>query len=103
MELPDKRMSDVLMNLVERVKNRQTLSLRRLSLSRKEEIQFGRFLSNPRVEFDALEAMLYTQCHQDAFTSSHLLLLEAGSQMAFSLQRNIEGLVKIDKGIVQGF
>ena len=103
MELPDKRLRKVLMNLVERVKNRQTLSLRRLSSSRKEEIQVGRFLSNTRVEFKSLEAMLYAQCQQDAGTSKHLLLLEDSSQMAFSLQRNIEGLGKIDKGIVQGF
>lgn len=103
MELPDKRLRNVLMNLVERVKKRQTLSLRRLSSSRKEEIQFGRFLSNTRVKFESLEAMLYAQCQQDAGTSRHLLLLEDSSQMAFSLQRNIEGLGKIDKGIVQGF
>ena len=103
MELPDKRLRNVLMNLVERVKKRQTLSLRRLSSSRKEEIQFGRFLSNTRVKFESLEAMLYAQCQQDAGTSRHLLLLEDSSQMAFSLQRNIEGLGKIDKGILQGF
>ena len=68
MNLPDKRLAKVLMNLVERVKKRQTLSLRRLSSSRKEEIQFGRFLSNPRVEFESLETMLYAQCQEDANT-----------------------------------
>ena len=103
MKLPDKRLKDVLMNLVDRIKKRQTLSLRRLSSSRKEEIQFGRFLSNTRVKFESLEAMLYAQCQQDASTSRHLFLLEDSSQMAFSLQRNIEGLGKVDKGIVQGF
>ena len=76
--------------------------MRKLANSRKEEVQFGRFLSNQRVSVQALESALYEQCSVSAADSQHLLLLEDTSQMAFSLQRQIEGLGKIDKGIVQG-
>lgn len=86
----------------DRIHHRQTLSMRKLANSRKEEIQFGRFLGNQRVSLQALESVLYGQCSVSAADSQHLLLLEDSSQMAFSLQRQIEGLGKIDKGIVQG-
>jgi len=50
-----------------------------------------------------LETVLYEQCSTSASGSQHVLLLEDSTQMAFSLQRQIEGLGKIDKGIVQGY
>lgn len=76
--------------------------MRKLANSRNEEIQFGRFLGNQRVSLQVLESVLYEQCSVSSADSPHLLLLEDSSQMAFSLQRQIEGLGKIDKGIVQG-
>lgn len=102
MKLPDKRLERVLEKFSDRIHHRQTLSLRKLANSRKEEIQFGRFLGNPRVSLRSLESTLYEQCRASAAGSQHLLLLEDSSQMAFSLRRQIEGLGKIDKGIVQG-
>ena len=86
----------------DRIHHRQTLSMRKLANSRKEEIQFGRLLGNQRVSLQALESVLYEQCRVSSADSQHLLLLEDSSQRAFSLQRQIEGLGKIDKGIVQG-
>lgn len=103
MKLPDKRLDRVLEKFSDRIRHRQTLSMRKLANSRKEEIQFGRFLSNPRVNVQSLESVLYKQCGTSVDDSQHLLLLEDSTQMAFSLQRQIEGLGKVDKGIVQGY
>ena len=103
MKLPDKRLDRVLEKFSDRIRHRQTLSMRKLANSHKEEIQFGRFLSNPRVNVQSFELVLYNQCGSSATDSQHLLLLEDSTQMAFSLQRQIEGLGKIDKGIVQGY
>lgn len=103
MGLPDKRLERVLDKFIDRIKTRQSLSMRKLAHSRTEEIQFGRFLSNERVRVSSMEERLYEQCHQSVAAQSHVLLLEDTSQMAFSLKRAIEGLGKVDKGLVQGF
>jgi len=103
MKLPDKRLERVLEKFSDRIRHRQTLSMRKLAHSRKEEIQFGRFLGNQRVSVQSLESILYEQCSTSASGSQHILLLEDSTQMAFSLQRQIKGLGKIDKGIVQGY
>jgi len=49
MKLPEKRLERVLEKFSDRIHHRQTLSMRKLANSRKEEIQFGRFLGNQRV------------------------------------------------------
>lgn len=103
MYLPDKRLDNVLDQFSERIKNRQTLSMRKLASSRTQEIQFGRFLANDRVRLEDLEKTLYHQCATSIPQHAHLLLVEDTSQMAFSRKRQITGLGKIDKGIVQGF
>lgn len=100
--LPDRRLKIVFDKLTKRISEKQTLSLRKLSSSRKEEIQFGRFIGNKRVSMDFLEQELYSQIgnHGD---SKHCLLIEDTSQVGFSLERSIKDLGKVDKGQIKGF
>lgn len=103
MQLGDKRLERVLAKFSDRIRQRQSLSMRSLATNRNEEVQFGRFLSNARVSVPSLESVLYEQCRQSASASTHVLLIEDTTQLAFSMQRKIEGLGKVDKGIVQGY
>jgi hypothetical protein len=103
MQLPDKRLDDVLEVFIDRIKNKQTLSMRKLSENRSEEVQFGRFIGNDRVSVADLEKYMYHQMSTNGQQASHILLLEDTSQMGFGLNRSIEGLGKVDKGQVKGF
>lgn len=99
--LPDLRLIRVFEKLTKRISEKQTLSLRKLSTSRNEEIQFGRFVGNKRVSVDFLEQELYSQI--DKCNSAHCLLIEDTSQVGFSLERSIKDLGKVDKGQIKGF
>jgi hypothetical protein len=101
-KLPDKRLGKILEVFIDRIEKKQTLSMRKLSNDRNEEVKFGRFIGNPRVTAEVLEQQLYGQMSNNC-KASHLLLIEDTSQVAFSLNRSIEGLGKVDKGQVQGF
>tara|TARA_R110002124_G_scaffold121037_4_gene279343 strand:+ start:149 stop:814 length:666 start_codon:yes stop_codon:yes gene_type:complete len=99
--LPDRRLKTVFDKLTKRIGEKQTLSLRKLSTSRKEEIQFGRFVGNKRVSVDFLEQELYSQMGN--CNSEHCLLIEDTSQVGFCLERSIKDLGKVDKGQIKGF
>ena len=101
-KLSDKRLDRVLEKMTNRICEKQTLSMRKLSNERKEEIQFGRFIGNDRVSMERLEAQLYGQLRKHC-QSSHCLLIEDTSKVGFSLERATHGLGKIDKGLIQGF
>ncbi|MVM42036.1 IS4 family transposase [Spirosoma sp. HMF3257] len=103
MHLPDLRLENVLSQFTQRVAAKQSLIMRQLANCRNEEIQFGRFLANPRVSLEALDKNLYAQCAADIEPNSHLLLLEDSSQLALGLQRSIDGLGKLAQGLKQGF
>lgn len=102
MELADFRLTKVLDKFIDRISQKQTLSMRKLANKGSEEIQFGRFISNPRVTAEDMEQYLYDQLRKSC-TSSHVLLIEDSSQMSFSLNRKIENLGRVDKGQVKGF
>jgi len=102
MQLPDKRLYSVLDKFTDRISRKQTLSMRKLANARKEEIQFGRFLANDRVSIGQLQSHLYSQMTMSC-NSSEVLLIQDTSQMAFGLNKSIEGLGKIDKGQIKGF
>lgn len=102
MKLPDRRLDKVLEVFTDRISKKQTLSMRKLSDNRNEEVKFGRFIGNQRVTMEALEQQLYDQISSNC-QASHILLIEDTSQMSFGLNRSIEGLGKVDKGQVQGF
>ncbi|MDB5263066.1 MAG: transposase [Adhaeribacter sp.] len=85
----------------DRICQRQHLIIRRLAVNRNEEIQFGHFISNQHVAVSALEQQFYLQFRTGCPDSGHLLLIEDTSQMAFSLNRKVKELGKVDKG--QGF
>ena len=55
-----KRLSLVLDKLTERMTEKQSLSMRKLSINRNEEIQFGRFIGNETVNIDTLRGQLYS-------------------------------------------
>lgn len=103
MSLPDRRLTAVMDKFTDRIKQKQQLCIRRLACNRNEEVQFGRFINNERVAVTDLEASLYTQFRGCCPSSGHVLLLEDCSQMGFSLNRQISGLGKVDKGQIQGF
>jgi hypothetical protein len=88
MYLPDKRLDHVLEAITDRISKNQTISMRKLSNERKEEIQFGRFIGNPRVSVQDLENLLYHQSSKDC-QASHVLLIEDTSQMSFGLNRSL--------------
>jgi hypothetical protein len=92
----------VLEKITNSISERQTLSLRKLSSSRKQEVQYGRFVGNKKVSVNLLERELYTQMQTNC-TGSHCLLIEDTSQVGFSLERAISGLGKVDKGQIKGF
>lgn len=98
----DNRLHNVLEKLLNSISEQQTLSLRKLSSSRKEEVQYGRFVGNKKVSVNLLERELYTQMQTNC-TGSHCLLIEDTSQVGFSLERAISGLGKVDKGQIKGF
>lgn len=102
MELIDKRLCRVFDKITDRLQEKQTLSLRKLSSSRKEEVQFGRFVGNNKVTVELLEQQLYSNM-QNNCTGSHCLLIEDTSQVGFSLERAIKDLGKVDKGQIKGF
>jgi Transposase DDE domain len=97
-----KRLDLVLDKLTERISEKQSLSMRKLSTSRNEEIQFGRFIGNKSVNIDTLRDQLYSKMSNET-SCSHCLLIEDTSTISFSLKRAIKGLGKVDKGQVQGF
>src|SRR3712207_5059723 len=103
MALPETRLIKVFDKFTERISQKQTLSMRKLSSIRSEEIQFGRFIGNKRVNSESLKHHLYEQMRNSCTSSSSVLLIEDSSQMSFSLNRKIEGLGKVDKGQVKGF
>ena len=102
MRLADKRLDQVMAVFTDRISKKQTLSMRKLSNNRNEEVQFGRFIANDRVRVEDLEQKMYHQMSAHC-RSSHLLLLEDTSQIGFGLHRKIQGLGKLDKGQAQGF
>lgn len=102
MKLPDKRLEKVLEVFTDRISKKQTLSMRKLSDDRNEEIKFGRFIGNERVGAEALEQRLYHQMSSNC-QAPHVLLLQDTSKVSFGLGRSIEGLGKVDKGQVKGF
>jgi hypothetical protein len=103
MLLADKRLTTVLTKFTDRICQKQHLIMRKLACDRKEEIQFGRFIRNERVQVDQLEVLLYEQFRHCCPASGHLLLLEDTTQIGFSLERKISGLGPLDKGQIQGF
>ena len=98
----DKRLNIVLEKVTDRIEEKQTVSLRKLSDLRNEEVQFGRFIGNKNVTVEILEQELYTKM-EDNCCESHCLLIEDTSQIGFSLERSINGLGKVDKGQIKGF
>jgi len=102
MESIDRRLYAVFDKLTNRISEKQTLSLRKLSTARKEEIQFGRFVGNNKITVELLEQQLYSNMRSHC-TTSHCLLIEDTSQIGFSLERAIKDLGKVDKGQIKGF
>lgn len=99
----DKRLDNVCTKIVARVIDKQDVCVRRISENRNEEIQFGRFICNERVNQDSLSNTIYEQFSTDCPKQGHLLFLEDTSQVSFSIARKIKNLGSVDKGQVQGF
>lgn len=103
MRLVDKRLDAVMDTFTERICQRPHLVIRKLAYTRSEEIQFGRFIANPRVQVTDLEKELLEQYKRACPEQGHILLIEDTTQLAFGLGRKIAELGKVDKGQVQGF
>lgn len=71
----DKRLNVVLEKLTDRLSKCQSLSIRKVSTSRNEEIQFGRFIGNDKVTVERLTTVLYSKMRHHV-SSAHCLLIE---------------------------
>ena len=93
-KMGDKRLDRVLDKINRSVSEKQTLSLRKLSNARKEEVQFGKFVGNAKVSLQVLEEQRYAQMRNHG-PSAHCLLIESDrradtSKIGFSLERAID-------------
>lgn len=80
----------------------RTVVLKHLSCNRNEEIGFGRFLGNPRVEMKSILSEI-TQHVADNVLGKSILLIENTTELGFGLNSGIEGIGKADSGNTDGF
>ena len=85
MELIDKRLCRVFDKITDRLQEKQTLSLRKLSSSRKEEVQFGRFVGNNKVTVELLEQQLYSNMQNKGFYIHPVLAIDAVSYGCYGI------------------
>jgi hypothetical protein len=97
----DKRLVDVLDTITDLMSANPSVSMRKLSTDRNEEIQFSRFMCNEHVTSDELIRVLYKRTGENCITD-HCLLIEDTTQIGFSTNRSISNLGKLDKGQIQG-
>jgi hypothetical protein len=70
----EKRLQKKIERLTTTINDIQTLSLRELSSCRKEEVQYGRFVSNKKVSVEALAQELYSKMQSNCI-GNHCLLI----------------------------
>ncbi len=100
--LVEKRLSRQYDCLVSAMEVQRTVVLKHLSCNRNEEIGFGRFLRNPRVEMTSILSEI-TQHVADNVLGKSILLIEDTTELGFGLNSGIEGIGKAGSGDTDGF
>jgi Transposase DDE domain len=85
--LGDKRLDRVQSRFLKAMETRQSVVIRQLSINRKEEVSYGRFLNNPNLHPELLVKAQST-VFQSNCTGQHVLLVEDTSIASFGLHTN---------------
>lgn len=98
----DKRIDKRYISLCLSMRTKYSVTLRKLASSRNEEIAYGRFLKNPRVEMNQL---LNTACFKTAHlnTARDVLLIEDTSTIGLGVNSRGKGFAAIGDGKSNGF
>lgn len=100
--LGDKRLDNALSLMMNRVMERLSLIVRRLSNCRSEEVKFGRLLRNPEVtQMDIINASL--KLVSDHCEDRHVLLIQDTSEISFGYEPFQKGLGPVGNGESSGF
>jgi hypothetical protein len=100
--LVEKRLSRQYDYLVSAMETQRTVVLKHLSSNRNEEIGFGRFLRNPRVEMSSILSKI-TQNVSCSVSDQSILLIEDTSELGFGLNSEGKGIGKVGLGDTDGF
>ena len=95
--LVEKRLSRQYDCLVSAMEVQRTVVLKLLSCNRNEEIGFGRFLRNPRVEMTSILSEM-THHVADNVLGKSILLIEDTTELGFGLNSGIECIGKAGSG-----
>jgi Transposase DDE domain len=100
--LVEKRLSRQYDCLVSAMEVQRTVVLKHLASNRNEEIGFGRFLRNPRIEMSSILSEI-TQSVAQNVSGKSILLIEDSSELCFGFNSGIESVGKVGSGDVDGF
>jgi hypothetical protein len=87
------------------MKDKMSVVLRQIAPNRKQEVNFGRFLRNPKVDVCALKSVLMDKDEQlnVVCANRHILLVQDTSELSFGLAAAKTGLGKVGNGNECGF
>jgi hypothetical protein len=100
--LVEKRLSRQYDCLVSAMEVQRTVVLKHLASNRNEEIGFGRFLRNPRVEMSSILSEI-TQPVAQNVSGKSILLIEDTSELCFGFNSGVEAIGKVGSGDPDGF
>lgn len=100
--LVEKRLSRQYNSLVSAMEVQRTVVLKHLASNRNEEIGFGRFLRNPRVEMSSILSEI-TQHVATNVSGKSILLIEDTSELCFGFNSGIEAVGRVGSGDPDGF
>jgi len=87
----DKRLEKAFLGLLTQIEKRNSVLLSKLSETRSEEAQFGRFVNNKKVNPDRLLAQ-YWKSSQTNWSGKHLLMVNDTSTVSYKVRENCEQL-----------
>jgi Transposase DDE domain len=100
--LVEKRLSRQYDCIVSAMKVQRTVVLKHLSSKRSEEVAFGRFFRNPRIEMSSILSEI-TQNVAPNVQGKSILLIEDSSELCFGFNSGIKAIGKVGSGDVDGF
>lgn len=98
--LGDRRLVDGFNTLLDRMVDRQSVVLRQLGANRNEEVQLGRFISNPRVQSDNIVKQYWASNKQD-WRGKHLLVVSDSSTLSYDPSAHRESLGFVSRHDIQ--
>lgn len=100
--LGDNRLDQNLFNLIERVSNRLSLTIRRVSENRSQEVRFGRLLRHKELCLSNMIQMGVEYSLADT-SDRHVLLVQDTSELSFGYSPFQSGLSDVGNGFELGF